>query len=104
MRMGGAGIDLEVLHLATAERATGNHALNGLLEHALGKAAFERLAHRALLDAARIAGVPVELLVCELLAGEDDLLGIDDDDVVAVVDMGGKGGFVLAAEAHGDNG
>jgi hypothetical protein len=56
----------------------------------------------ALLDAAGMAGVPVVLLVGVLVAGEHHLVGIDDDDVVTVVDMGGEGGFMLAAQTVGD--
>jgi hypothetical protein len=33
-----------------------------------------------------------------------DLVGIDDDDVVAIVDMRGEGRLVLAAQAVGDDG
>src|SRR5690606_30120179 len=104
VRMLGAGIDAQVLHLATTERTTRDHALNGLLDHALGETAFEQLARGALLDAAGMTGVPVVDLVGVLLAGECDLVGIDDDDVVAVVDMRGEGRLVLAAETVGDDG
>ncbi|EGE55630.1 hypothetical protein RHECNPAF_890042 [Rhizobium etli CNPAF512] len=104
MGMVGAGVDAQVLHLATAERATRNHAFDGLFEDALRKAAFDDLARGALLDAAGVTGVPVVDLVGILLAGENDLVGIDDDDVVAVVNMGGEGCLVLAAQAHSDDG
>ena len=43
--------------------------------------------------------VVVDLLLA-LAAGEDHLIGVDDDDVVAAVDMGGVGGLVLAAQPH----
>src|SRR5439155_26128539 len=43
----------------------------------------------------------VELLV-ELLAGHVDALGVDDDDEVARVDMGGVLGLPLPAERVGD--
>src|SRR5690606_23867794 len=36
--------------------------------------------------------------------GEGDLAGVDDDDVVAVIDMRGKGRLVLATQAVGDDG
>src|SRR5690606_20775377 len=65
---------------------------------------FDDLASRALLDAARVTGVPVVLLVGVLLAGEDDLVGVDDDDVVAVVDVGREGCLVLAAQAVSNEG
>ncbi len=83
-----AGVNAQVLHLATAERAARDHALNCLLDDAFRELAFDDLASRTLLDAARVTGVPVVLLVGVLLAGQDCLFGIDDDDVVAVVNMG----------------
>jgi hypothetical protein len=43
--------------------------------------------------------VVVDLLLA-LAAGEDHLIGVDDDDVVAAVDMGGVGRLVLAAQPH----
>jgi hypothetical protein len=104
MRVVYAGVNAQILHLATTEWATRDHALDGLLKNALREAAFDDLASRTLLDAARITGVPVVLLVGVLLAGQHDLLGIDDDDVVAVVNMGCVGGLVLATQVHGDNG
>jgi hypothetical protein len=47
--------------------------------------------------------VPVVGLVLTLVAGEDDLVGVDDDDVVAAVDMRGVAGEMLAAEAAGED-
>src|SRR5690606_10208263 len=52
VRVLGAGIDAQVLHLAAAKRPARDHALDGLLEHALRKAAFQDVARGALLDAA----------------------------------------------------
>ncbi len=52
MRVVRAGVDTQVLHLATAERAARNHALDGLLDDALREATFDDLARGALLDAA----------------------------------------------------
>ncbi len=46
--------------------------------------------------------MPVIGLVGIFLAGQHDLVGIDDDDVVAIVHMRGEGGLVLAAQAVGD--
>src|SRR3546814_18438275 len=62
-----------------------DHALHRLLHDALRILAFKDLAHSPFLDAAGVAGVPVELLVGELLAGQLHLLGVDDDHVVATV-------------------
>src|SRR5690606_37036630 len=53
-------------------------------------------------DAARIAGVAVVDLVVGLVAGDADLVGVDDDDEVAGVDVRRVDGLVLAAQAEGD--
>ena len=42
MRMLGAGIDVQMLHLRALQRAAGDHALDRLLHHALGVRAVER--------------------------------------------------------------
>src|SRR5690606_25009127 len=102
MGMFGAGIDLQIAHLLAAQGTARDHALHGLLDDALGEAAFEKLAGGALLDAARIARMPVIDLVAELLAGQLDLLGIDDDHVVAAIAMRRVDRLVLAAQAVGD--
>src|SRR5262245_45909796 len=39
-------------------------------------------------------------LVLALLAGQHDFFRVDDDDIVAVIDMGGIGRLVLAAQPH----
>ncbi|CUW96897.1 hypothetical protein AGR1B_Cc90093 [Agrobacterium fabacearum S56] len=99
-----AGVNAQVLHLTTAERAARDHALDGLFNDALREATFDDLASRTLLDATRVTGVPVVLLVGVLVAGEGNLFRVDDDDVVAIIDVGGVGGLVLAAQAGCNDG
>src|SRR5262249_11854621 len=55
------------------------------------------------LDAAGIAGVVVEHLVAQLVAGHLHLGGVDDDDVVAAIHVRRVGRLVLAAQAVGDD-
>ena len=45
--------------------------------------------------------VAIHFLI-ELLAGQNDLVSIHDDNIVAGVNMGSEGGLVLAAQDHGD--
>jgi hypothetical protein len=45
--------------------------------------------------------VPVGLLLLTLVAGQGDLLGVDDDDEVTGVDVRGEGRLVLAAQQRG---
>ena len=96
------GIDAQIAHLHAAERPARDHALDGLLDHALGETALEDLLRGALLDVADIAGVLVIDLLLALAAGQHRMRGVDDDDVVAAIDMGRVGREVLAAQAHGD--
>ena len=51
-----------------------------------------------LFQTAHPAGVGAVELLLALLAGEDGLAGIDNDDVVAAVGVGGVGDFALAAQ------
>ena len=53
------------------------------------------------LEAARVAGVAVDELLLGLVRGEHDLVGVDHDDVVAGVEVGGEGRLVLAAQDAG---
>src|SRR3546814_2918104 len=96
--MVGARENAQVAHLLAAERAARDHALDGLFEHALGEAALEDLRGAGFLDAAGIAGMLVIALVGHLLAGELHLFGIDDDDIVAAIDMRGKARLVRSEE------
>ena len=54
-----------------------------------------------LLQAAHPAGVGAVVLLLHLVAGEDGLAGVDDDDVVTAVGMGGVGGLALATQQVG---
>ena len=55
--------------------------------------------NRAVLDATRIAGVVIVHLLLALAAGEHHLIGVDDDDVVAAIDVGRVVRLMLAAQA-----
>src|SRR6202165_2704431 len=102
MRMLGPGINLEIAELYATKWPARNHALDGLLDHALGKTALEDRLCRAFLDAADKAGVIVIDLVVALAPGEHDVGRVDDDDVVTAIDMGRIDREVLAAKAHRD--
>src|SRR5262245_53102285 len=98
MRVCGAGIDAQVLHLLTAERAARHHALHRLLDDTLRVLAAEDLADGAILDAAGIAGMPMKLPLLELVARELHLPRIYDDDVVTAIEMRRVARLVLAAQ------
>ena len=56
----------------------------------------------ALFDAAGVAGMAVIRLVLTLAAGKGHFFGIDDDYVVAAVDMRCEQRLVLSAKPSGD--
>ena len=99
----GARIDAQIGHLLAAQTIARQHALHGLGDHALRIGPFEDLSRGARLDPTRITGVPVVWLLA-LVAGDLHLLGVDHDDIVAHVHRRRERGFVLAAQAHGDDG
>ena len=74
-------VDAEIAELRAAERPVRQHALHRLLDDALGELALEDRARGALLDAADEVGVVVIDLLVALAAGQDDLFGVDNDDV-----------------------
>src|SRR3990172_10872264 len=78
----GAGVDLELQELRRGELVLLPHPLPRLAEH-VGRAPVELLAQRAAREPARIARMAVVHLLVELLAGDRDLLRVDDDDEVA---------------------
>src|SRR5260370_5285397 len=99
----GSLVDAQVSELTASERSPRQHALDRLLDDALRKPAFEQELRGARLDAADVAGVVVIDLLVELAARQHHLFRIDDDDVVAAIDMGRIGRLVLAAQAERDD-
>src|SRR5207247_8390201 len=103
MRMLGAGVDLQLRDLLPGEPVLREHALDGTPQDLL-RAPVELLAQRAAAQPAGIAGVPVVALLVELVAGDPDPFGVDDDDEVAAVDMLRVGGLAFAAQRVRDTG
>jgi hypothetical protein len=76
------------------------HSLDGVHDHELG-ALGAHLGHAAVALAPDEAGEGHVLVLLLLLAREDDLLGVQDDDVVARVDVRRVGRLVAAADDVG---
>ena len=83
-----------------AEAVVRDHATDGEGEHLLRAAGSHALGAVTVL-AADETGKTGILLVDFLFAGEDGFLGIDDDDVVAIIDVGSVGDFVFPPEEVG---
>lgn len=95
-----AAIDAQLGVDAAAEAVVRDHAADGE-EDDLFRAASAEGTGGVDVVTADVAGEAVVDLVDFLFAGEDDLVRIDDDDVVAVVDVRGVGDFIFAAEDIG---
>src|SRR5207247_1652398 len=87
--------------LRAREAVPRQHALDGNAED-LGGSPVELLAQRARPQPARIARVPVIELLVELLAGDGDLLGVDNYDEVTGVDVRRVLRLALAAQRVSD--
>ena len=82
----GAGEDAQALELPLGDGVLLQHAA-----YCKAHSQFRLLLHQSLvlglLQSAGITGVSAVVLLLQLLAGEDGILGVDDDDVVAAVNM-----------------
>ena len=82
-----------------ADGGVGDHAAHGQL-HSLGGALSHQGGVLGGLQVTDPAGVTLPLLLLQLVAGQDSLSAVDDDDVVTAIDVGGEGGLVLAAQQN----
>src|SRR5450631_2600482 len=101
VRMHGAGVALELFDHRVAERALGQHALDGLVQRPPGKALLH-LPEGYRANAARIAAVAMIEFVVDLVARDLDLVDIRYDDEVAGVDVRREDRLVLAAQTMRD--
>src|SRR5215207_4686516 len=98
MRMVAASKYVQFLeHLAT-ERVLRKHAFDGEFDSTL-RVLIEQLLQAGRLEVAKIAGVMVIELVRQLPTGDLHLASVEDDDVIAGVDVRGVSSFVLTAQA-----
>ena len=100
MRMLAACVDLELAELGAAQLVLGDHSFDGPFEDELGLASadlggsFDGLA-------ADVTGVTGVDLVTLLVSAEAGVLGIDDDNEVAGINVRSEDGLVLATEEAG---
>jgi hypothetical protein len=92
----------KVGHLLTRQNTARQHTFNRLDKNALWVLAFKDLLLGARLDAARVAGVPVEVLFT-LITSHLDFFSVNDDHVVAHIHVWCERRLVLATQAHGDD-
>src|SRR5699024_501205 len=77
-------VDLELLDLLGCETVVREHSLDSLLNCTLGELR-EKLLVRHGAQATRVTRVMVSELLLKLVAGQADLLGVNNDDVVTKI-------------------
>src|SRR6188474_1115036 len=92
-------VHLEFLDHGVAERALGQHALDGFFQSAAGVLGLH-VAEVGGSDAAWISGMAIVDLVGRLGAGDAQLGCIDDDDEVTGIDVRRINGLVFAAQTE----
>ena len=100
MGMLGTCEDAQTLELPLSDGVLLKHSLNCETHCQLGALLHEVLVLN-FLQSADPAGVSAVVLLLQLLAGEDSILCVDDDDVVAAVNVRSVIGLELAAEKVG---
>ena len=99
----GAAVDMQAGQRILGDDVAGHHAADGQEHGQLGLLLHQQ-AVRGLLQTAHPAGVAAVVLLLQLLAGQNGLLGVDDHDIVAAVGVGGVLRLVLAAQQDGRGG
>ena len=96
-----AGINEELLEHGIAKRALRKHAFNCDFESTAGML-FLHLTESGLIYAAGVAGVTEILLVFSFSTGHDELVSVDNNDVIARVDVRCVFRLVFATESESD--
>ena len=84
----GTGIHFQFFNHGITQGAFGQHAFYGFFQGAAGKLLLHD-AEGALVNAAGETGMAVVFFAFEFVAGNAQFVGINDDDVIASIDVGG---------------
>ena len=103
MRMFGAGVDFKFAEHHAPEFVFRQHAAHRIFDDAR-RVFVDHFLKRCAFDAAGMPGMPpIHFVVC-LVAGERNFGGVDDDNIIAGVDMRRIFGLMLAAQPACDLG
>lgn len=91
------GVYLEAYRLCAALARVGHHAEDSLLNDpfGMGLAEFGRSGYNLIANIAGVAGVDLGAF---LVAGKDDFVRIDDDDIITAVHVRGEDSLVLSTQ------
>ena len=101
MGMLGACIDEKLLDHLAAQPVLRQHALHGALDDGFWTA-LQQVLGDFLAQTTGVAGEVLVDLLLEFVAGELDLVGIDENDVISAINVGRVVSFVLTAQNGGD--
>ena len=90
-------VDMQAGHSVLADGVLGQHTLDSQLHSVVG-AVSHHVTSLGLLQVTDPAGDTIVLLLLQLLAGQNSLIGVDDDDEITAVNVGGEISLVLAAQ------
>ena len=97
MRVLGAFVNVQLGQNGATQPVVHDHALDRAFDDQLRMATPAGLGRFGVV-AADITGVAHVLLLRFLLAGKDGLFGVDDNDVIAGIDVSGEDGLVFTAK------
>jgi len=103
VRMGRPGVHLELAELLATETVVGEHAADRPADRLFGLVG-QQVGVGPRRQTTGVSRVAVDELVLGLARGQDDLGRVDDDDVVAGVEVRGEDRLVLAAQEASDLG
>ena len=103
MRMIGTAIDFKFSEHLTAELVFRQHPLDGFPDQFF-RGLFKQLVRSNCRQAAGIAAVTIILFLSQLVSGQADFLGVQDDNKITCVNARGVNGLVLAAQDTGNLG
>ena len=93
---------MQAIQALAAKRILRQHTLDSQF-HSVVRTVFHHDASFGFLQTADPAGVTAIVLLIQLLAGEYCFACVDDDDIVAAVNVGSECDLVLAAKQVGSN-
>ena len=97
MRMFRARVDLELSGHLFAQRIFRQHALNGLGQH-VRRVFLMKMFCRNRFQSSGVTGMVCISFCAHLVAAQVNLLGIDDDDMIAGIDVRREGRLVFAPQ------
>lgn len=103
MRMFIASIDVQIMEYTSGKSVAGQHAFYGVLDN-FSWVFSKQLGRSGKALTTRIAGVANVLLFFGFFAGKNYFVGIDNNNIVAAIDMRSKAWFMFATQNVGYNG